>query len=195
MPRLDGNTASLARIALMGAALLTLAGCGGDGLFSGKTPEERAREATLACPRVGIVRELSEVVKFRPGQGREPSDIVSHGILRDYDGNCEYGSDGVTVNVNLTLLAERGPAMTGSQAQFRYFVAVVPPGTETPTSKQEFDTTIDFAAGQTRAGNREELVQRIPVAKDVNAKDWHIYVGFQLTDAELAFNRAALAGK
>lgn len=195
MPRLDGNTASLARKALMGAALLVLAGCGSGGFFSGKTPEEKAKEATLACPRVGIVRELSEVVQFRPGQGREPSDVISHGVLSDYSGNCEYGSDGVTVNVNLTLLSDRGPALAGSQAQYRYFVAVVPPGTETPTSKQHFDTAVDFAAGQAHAGNREELVQTIPLPKDVNAKEWRVLIGFQLTPDELAFNRAALARK
>lgn len=199
MPRLDGNTASIARKALMGkalmgAALLTLAGCGG-GLFSGKTAEEEAKDAAYACPHVGIVRELSEVVQFRPGSGRDQTDVVSHGVLSDYTGNCEYRDDGVTVNVNLVLVGERGPALSGSQAAYRYFVAVVPPGTETPSSKAEFDTTVDFSAGQVRAGNREELAQKIPLPKDANAKDWRLFIGFQLTDEQLAFNRAALARK
>lgn len=196
MPRLDGNTASLARKALMGTALLALAGCGGGGFFSGKTAEEKAKDAAFACPRVGIVRELSEVVQFRPGKGREPSDVLSHGVLSDYNGNCEYRDDGVTVNVALSLVAERGPALTGSQATYRYFVAVVPPGVEpTGGSKREFDTSVDFASGQTRAGNREELSQTIPLPKDTNAKDWRIYIGFQLSNEELAFNRAALTRK
>lgn len=189
--RQDRNIGIAARVclpAIAGAgALLILSGCG-DMRLSSPTPTELA----LACPQVAIVRDLQGVTQFRSGTGRDLTDVVSRAALADFDGNCEYGRDGVTVNVNLNLVAERGPALQGSQANYRYFVAVTAPGADTPVAKTEFDTAVVFPTGQTRAGTREELSPRIPLPKDANAKDWRILIGFQLTPEQLDYNRAQL---
>lgn len=172
-------------VATMAFAGLALAGCSGLGL----TPPS-PQEAALACPRVAIVRDLQEVTQFRPGAGRDVSDAVSRAALLDYAGNCEYTSDGVTVNLKLTLLAERGPALQGTEASYRYFVAVARPGEEVPVAKTEFDVAIGFPAGQTRVMREEELTPKIPLPKDSNAKEWRILVGFQLTPDQLEYNLA-----
>ncbi len=172
--------------ALLSLGALALSGCSSLGLGGG------GDTAALACPKVAIVRDLSEVTQFRPGGGRDLTDVVSRAALADFSGNCEYASDGVTVNVNLFLVAERGPALQGNQASYRYFVAVAKPGEDRPSSKSEFDATITFEPGKPRAGSREELAPRIPLPKDVNARDWNIFVGFQLSPEELAFNRAQI---
>lgn len=181
--RSDRNIGSLARSCLPAIALVGLAGCESLGMNQ-PTPAELA----LACPKVAIVRDLQTVTQFRPGP-KELTNAISRGILVDYAGNCEYDKTGVTVNVTLFLAAEKGAAMQGSQATFRYFVAVARPGEEEPVTKTEFETTVDFPAGQNRAGNREELTPRIPLPPDSNAKDWRILVGFQLTPEQLEYNR------
>lgn len=178
---------TLARACLPLSALVGLAGCGSLGL-SPPTPTELA----LSCPKVAIVRDLQTVTQFRPGAGRDLTDVVSRAALVDYAGNCEYGSDGVTVNVNLFLVAERGPALQGEQAKYTYFVAMAKPGQDQPATKTTFDTTVDFPPGKNRAGNREELNPRIPLPKDVNAKDWNIFIGFQLTPEQLEYNRTQM---
>lgn len=183
--RSHANIGSLARACLPAFALLGLAGCESLGL---KAPSPA--ELALACPKVAIVRDLQSVTQFRPGGGRDLADVVARGMLIDYAGFCEYDSDGVTVNVALFLGAEKGPAMQGSQAAFRYFVAVAKPGEQDASTKTVFDTTVDFPAGQTKAGNREDLAPRIPLPPDSNAKDWRVFVGFQLTEDQLAYNRA-----
>ncbi|AWK85849.1 hypothetical protein DEW08_04060 [Azospirillum thermophilum] len=169
--------------ALLGSAGLALAGCSSLGLG----PKDPA-EAVFACPKVNIVRDLSEVAQFRPG-GRDMTDLQTRAALTDYTGNCEYTSKGVTVNVSVYLVAERGPAMKGDTANYKYFVAIAQPD-ETIVSKAVFDTSVTFPDGQARAGSKEELTPQIPLPKDVNARDWKVYVGFQLSPEELAFNRA-----
>ncbi|WP_448203351.1 hypothetical protein [Azospirillum sp. sgz302134] len=170
----------------MAPAALLLSGCSSLGL-GGSNPTE----AALACPKVAIVRDLSEVTQFRSG-GRDLTDITSRAALADFNGGCDYTDNGVTVNVNLFLVAERGPALQGNQATYRYFVAVAKPGEETPSAKSEFETTVAFEPGKVRSGSREELAPKIPLPKYVNAKDWKIFLGFQLTPDQLAFNRAQL---
>ena len=104
MDRRDRNIGTPVRKSLTALGLLALSGCS---MFD--TPDKPGQIA-LACPKVGIVRELQEVTQFRPG-GKDVTDIASRAALSDYSGNCEYGSDGVTVNLNLFVLAERGPAL------------------------------------------------------------------------------------
>jgi len=171
----------------MSLGVLVLAGCSGMGINGAP----QAPTAALSCPKVAIVRDLAEVTQFRAG-GRDLTDVQSRAALADFSGNCEYASDGVTVNVNVFLVAERGPALQGNQASYRYFVAVAKPGEDTPSAKTEFETSVTFEPGKPRAGTREELAPKIPLPKDTNAKDWKIFVGFQLTPDELAFNRAQM---
>jgi hypothetical protein len=163
-------------------ALLALPGC------SGRTDPA---EALLACPRVGIVRDVAEITQFRPG-GRGQPDVEARGALTKGEGDCEYGSGGVTVNASVLLKAERGPALKGNTATFRYFVAIVAPGQNEPSAKSEFETVVEFKPGQTTAGSREELAQKIPLPKNANAKDWGVFFGFQLTPEQLDYNRALL---
>lgn len=172
------------RPALLAAgAVAVLSGCSGMG-------PTNPSDAALACPKVNIVRDLQEVTVFRPG-GKDLTDLESRAALVDYTGNCEYTSAGVTVNVNVFLVAERGPALQGTTAKYQYFVALAQPD-DTLVSKAYFDTDVTFVTGQPRAGTREELAPRIPLPKDANAKDWKIYLGFQLTPDQLNFNRTQM---
>ena len=178
--RSDRNIGSFAWKCLPAVAAVVLAGC------ASPTPQD----ALYACPQVSIVRDLAEMTQFRPG-GRDLTDITSRAALVDYSGSCDYTSDGVTVNMNLFLVAERGPALQGNSGSYQYFVAVARPD-ESLASKAVFDTTVQFPDGQPRAGSREELAPKIPLPVDVNAKDWKIFVGFQLTPEQLEFNRSQM---
>jgi hypothetical protein len=183
MDRRDRNIGTPVRKSLLAiAGLMALAGCSG---------QPKPGEAALACPKVSIVRDLAEMTQFRAG-GRDGSDVVARAALADYSGNCDYTSDGVTVNLSLYVVAERGPALQGNQASYRYFVAVTPPNAAQPSAKSEFESTIDFPAGQARAANKEEVTPQIPLPRDGNAKDWQVLVGFQLTPEQLAYNRSQM---
>lgn len=175
------TTPYLFRFGLPAAALLTVAACSS---LSPPTTQELA----LACPRISIVRDLKSTTQFRPGAGRDASDVVARGEIVDYAGNCEYGKDGVTVNLDLLLAAEKGPAMTGNQASFKYFVAVARPEENTPAAKEVFETPLVFPAGEARTAVKEQLTPHIPLPPDTNAKGWSVLIGFQLTDDEVKYN-------
>lgn len=172
--------------ALAGASLL--AGCGGIGLSA-----PTAAELALGCPKVSIVRDLQEITHLRDGAGRDATAVMSRAAIADFTGNCEYGSDGVTVNLKLAFVAERGPALQGDAGRYRYFVAVFRPGEQVPAAKSEFDTGARFTAEDPRRGWVEEVAPHIPLPKDFNAKDWQVMVGFQLTESQLAYNRTQLS--
>lgn len=188
--RSDRNIGTPARKSLPALAALAL----GLPLLAACSSLGGSDSAAKACPKVQIVRDLSEVTSFQPGAGRDFNDIVSRAALIDYSGQCDYMDDGVRLSMFVTLLAERGPAMTGDRADYRYFVAVYPPGADTPVTKTEFDTAVGFGNGQKRSGSKEELTPFIPLPANTDARDWTVVLGFQLTPDQMAYNRSLMAG-
>ena len=143
-----GTPVRKARGALLVAAgligvLPLMAACSGNG---GKGPEAQAAARytpALTCPKVTIPDETREVTQFRGGGAHDMTDVVSRAAVLKYDGGCEYGDKGVTVNLNLLLGAERGPAARDAQGAYQYFVAITDPAGQI-IGKQQFDTTIGF---------------------------------------------------
>ena len=168
------------RMAVVGACVgagLTVAGC------------TAQKALPLACPKVALVRDVATLTLFRPGGGGELTDVVARAqINNDFPGECEYNKDGVTVSFTLMLGAERGPALKGNQVDLRYFVALSDPE-QGIISKREFDTAVEFKPNLPRAGNGEELQQKIPLPRDQDARHYEILVGFQLTPEQLEYNR------
>ena len=181
-PGLRPHATRLALVLLL--AVPALGGC--DSLFGKKL---NGQGLDLACPKVGILRDANQVALFRPG-GKNAADVQARAQIVDYAGNCTYDETGVTVDVSLVLVAERGPAMIGSSLPLSYFAAIVTPEGAIGT-RQPFDTTIDFTGNTPRAGSREDLQPHIPLAKGVDARGYQVLVGFRLTQAQLDANRKA----
>jgi hypothetical protein len=185
----DGNIGTLgrkARGALVLSVLPLVAACSGSG---GKAPAETAAAEPAGCPRVTVVRDAAEVTQFREGGGRDMTDVKSRAAVVDFTGGCEYDRNGVTVNLNLVLGAERGPAASHDKSgTYRYFVAITDPAGQI-VAKQEFDTTIDFSPNVGRGGSVEELSQQIPLENGASGASYEVLVGFQLAPADLEFNR------
>ena len=169
---------------VLALAAPALGGC--DSLFGKKLNGEGL---DLACPKIGILRDANQVTLYRPG-GLGAADVQARAQIVDYLGNCTYDDTGVTVDVSLILIAERGPALAGSSVPLSYFAAVVTPEGAIPT-RQQFDTSIDFTGNGPRAGSREDLQPHIPLAKGKDARDYQVMVGFMLTPAQLEANRKA----
>jgi hypothetical protein len=165
-------------LAAIAATALVLGGCS---MFS-------KDKTDLACPKVGILSDAAKVTLFRPGSGNGQTDVVAHAVVGDYTGSCTYDETGVTIDISLALVAERGPALTGTQIPLSYFVAISKPDGSIAT-KQVFATTVDFPGNAPRAGSREGLQPHIPLPKGQDARGYGVLVGFQLTPDQLAYNR------
>ena len=69
-------------------------------------------DAALGCPRVAIVADAAYAEQFRPGPGRDLTDLASRAQIIRISGSCAYDEDGVTVTVTMPIAVERGPAPT-----------------------------------------------------------------------------------
>lgn len=157
---------------------LIAAGCG---LF-GKTVTQQP------CPRAGVIPEAATLTKFRPGPGRDLTDILFEVRFTNIQTTCKYDSKGVKVDLRLALVVERGPADRSRKAEFEYVVGI-PRFQPLPEWKEAFAMKAEFPGGQRRVGLSDEVELRIPLPAGRSAADDEIVVGFQLTKDEIEFNR------
>jgi hypothetical protein len=146
-----------------------------------------SKKDTRACPRIEIVSDLSRVVKFRDGLGRDLSDVLYTARFDDVKTGCSYDKTGVTIEMTVSLVGQRGRAgLTLPTGDVTYFVAITD-RTQNIVAKQTFTSRFDFADKATAAID-DELVQRIPLAPTAPGSDHTLILGFQLTPEEIDFN-------
>jgi hypothetical protein len=149
--------------------------------------------APESCPQILVVGDTSQVTKFQTGAGRDPTDVALQARIADFAGSCSLDArrNRVTVDLSLRIQATRGPANRDRRGGYDYFVAIADKG-DAILAKKVFPGEIAFAADATRVDAVEELAQTIPLGGGETGADYRIYVGFQLTADELAYNRRRL---
>jgi hypothetical protein len=165
------------------AALLLTASCASD--------EEIA---SYPCPVVAPVRELGYMTKFQ-GDSQDLSDTLFEARVDEVRpaANCIYeesddGKRAIVYDIQVKFLAQRGPKDREGAAKFDYFMAVTGPGGQ-PLAREVFDTEVAFEDNATQGIVIEELQPRIPLKQGENGDYYRIYVGFMLSEQELAYNR------
>ena len=82
------------------------------------------------CPRVSILGDTAAITKFRPGPGRDLTDVLYEGVVTNVTGRCTYANGGkganptLSMDVALVIEARRGPANRDGRAMFAYFVSI-----------------------------------------------------------------------
>ncbi len=142
------------------------------------------------CPAMGVLYDASRVIEFEGADERFAS-IAWTGEMRGVRGLCRYiGEDPIVMNLKLNLAFGRGPMASGNKHTYRYWVAVTRKD-RLPLSKQYFEAPVTFARGEDRAVLDVEL-ERIVIPRaneNVAGGNFEILVGFDLTPAQLTFNR------
>ena len=175
MPKTTKRRSTCSAATLLLTALL--AGCGAN---VGAFPPP--------CPKVGILGDAADLTRFR-GNGTDITDTVVDGRITGLGGKCSLDDlkhlrTVVSVNMDIT----RGPAAQGRVEDVTYFVSVAR-GT-TILDKRTFTLPVSFPANTDRlrlTGDQIDLV--LPVSDTVSGAAYSVLVGFQLTPAQLAFNR------
>ncbi|MEZ5669046.1 MAG: hypothetical protein R3F55_16700 [Alphaproteobacteria bacterium] len=166
--------------ALAGTAALVLAGCGSDS----------AESLGLLCPDAAIVGELSKLSRFG-GQAATPDALAFYGEIVGVTGNCAYDDDIVAVELQVSSVFDRPPGGPAVTEPVPYFVAVTRPDGAV-VGKQELTIPVEFRDGEIRAGFSDEVTVELPLPGGrATGGDYRIYLGFQLTQAELDYNRRA----
>jgi hypothetical protein len=157
------------------AAALLLASCASE-------PETRP------CPQVVVLADAARQVKFS-GPGRDLTDVVFEATIQAVRLVCEYDENVLDVDLQVRVVAARGPANGDRLANINYFVAVAQTD-QTVLARQSFDIAIPVPGTRTQVSGLEEIGQVITLPAGLTGKDYRIYLGFDLTPEELEYNRA-----
>lgn len=180
-PRTTGQAARLlATPALLSLALL--AACAAD-------PEEKAP----LCPQAYLRADAANLTRYN-GRGHDLTDLVLNVRLVDVKGACvgQLGKSLVKSHVHAVMLVTRGPAAQGRDVDIQYNVALTHKGKlerhEAHTQHITFPPNVD-----TVQVTSDEVEFDLQTKRGVGGQEYSIYFVLQLTPAELAANRAALA--
>lgn len=148
------------------------------------------------CPNVRVDSATANVTQFRAGPGREVGDIVYQAEIVNYEGSCTQdltNDEGeAEVEMEIEFAMATGAASTGGDIPLFYFVAL-PQLFPDPAGKQIFEVRRESRAGASKAERwTERVTLTLPVTKARPSAAYDIYVGFQLTDEQLAFNRTRI---
>lgn len=162
----------------------------------GRTWVERALGADSSpnvgpCPLMGVLAEASRQVSFADPSREAMANVDYTAEMRGVRGLCRYvESDPITMNMTIDMAFGRGPAATADTHTYRYWVAVARRG-RAPIAKEYFDVTVRFPRGE-QVVTTTESIERIVIPRanaDISGENFEVLVGFELTDAQLAFNR------
>jgi hypothetical protein len=149
----------------------------------------RADSATV-CPDANILANTSVIPVFDPTKGDDPSNIVYSATMTGLKTRCDYTkrSNAVDGSVTITFQATRPPGGDAAHYKVPYFVAVTAGGEI--VDKKIHWLEFDFPKSATTA-TMEELVDgiEIQVARDKRSFEYHFLVGFQLTQAQIDYNK------
>ena len=165
-------------IAASVALPLALAGCAL--LDEGGSPN--------VCPQTAILDGPGELVRFAPGSAGGPGDMLFRAKMKAISGLCDADKKGVDMELQISMEAVRGPANAKGEAQFAYFVAILDRDKKVLT-RTKFPMIARFQRQETTLNFSEAVTVTIPQKKDLLPKDYIVYLGFEMTPEELAYNR------
>jgi len=141
------------------------------------------------CPPVYILSDAAHVTKYRPGAGRDLTDVEIEAEIVGFKGECGYDAKGANVDLSISLDVRRGPAATTRESTLTYFVAI-PKFYPADEAKAVIAVPVVFPEGvdSTRI-NDEGVRMQIPVKNRDVIDQYEIYLGFQTTSEELEQNR------
>lgn len=157
------------------ASLPLLAACAGN------------EEETRPCPQAVVLTDAARQVKFS-GPGRDLTDVLFEASIHTGRLVCEYDENVLDVDLQVEVVAQRGPANSDRLANVTYFVAVAQG--ESVLARESFDIAVPFPGNRTQVSGLEEIGQVITLRGNEDGGDYRIYVGLELSRDELEYNRA-----
>lgn len=150
------------------------------------------KQGAPPCPRVSVLSDASRMTRFKPGPGRDITDVELQAEIASYTGSCTYDMDKLTMNLSIQvgIDAERGPAAGERKTGLAYFVAI-PVFFPKPEAKQIMPVEIAFPADMNRIRFvDEEVTISFPMRDFKDLKSYEIFLGLQLDQSQLEYNRA-----
>ncbi|MGZ9097105.1 MAG: hypothetical protein ACXW30_02270 [Micavibrio sp.] len=159
-------------------------------------PTQIAQTSSLSapgCPTVRIVQDLNQVHQFVDSGNPDPAHSVSSIRMTNVQDQCALVKDNMVIDMTLAFEGHIGPkarAQSGDKPGFAYpyFIAITN-NQGNIIAKEVFAVTLAYESGRDTETHVEQVRQMIPVA-GLNPDNYKVLIGFQLSEEELAFNRA-----
>lgn len=169
---------------LFAALLIFLGGCAAD-----------PNALPPTCPKATILEGTSNLTRFLDGPGRDLTDVDFNGEIVHLNGSCQYDTDSDTgagvlsMDLQVEVKVDRGPANRDRIAKFDYFVSILD-GTGKIVAKEIFPFKIEFYGKKMTSRDTDApITMTIPLAANQSGRDYSVFVGFQLTPNEVRYNR------
>ena len=141
------------------------------------------------CPQTAILDGPGELVRFKPDGAGAPGDVLFRTKMKSISGICDVDEKGVDMELHVAMEVARGPANAKGEAQFAYFVAILDRD-KTILTRTKFPMIARFQKTETSLDFTEDVTVTIPIKnKQAVPKDYIVYLGFEMTPEELAYNR------
>lgn len=164
-------------------AALAMAACSSDG--------EVGDGAIGLCPQTAILDDPSQIVRFKSDTGKGPGDLLFHTQIKTFSGECEFDEKEIALDLRISMETLRGPANAKGEAGFTYFVAVL--GLDKKILvRQKFPLIVKFDSNEAKMKFTEAITVYIPRRKNDSTADYLVYLGYEMTPEELAYNRRRL---
>ncbi|KMQ89482.1 hypothetical protein RF55_10890 [Lasius niger] len=163
-------------------------------LFSGCADQDDSTGFAPACPEVEVPLGTGDIYTWEPGKDQDLSHLIQQAQIIEVNGVCREGKPDskkrpmTRVDVSISFRVDRGPASQSDHINLPYFIAAVKDGKI--INKQVFPSE------GTLSNQNENIVFKAPVryidlpaGSDPQVNDYTLMVGFQLTEAQLKYNR------
>ncbi|MBL8644712.1 MAG: hypothetical protein JNK21_12320, partial [Rhodospirillaceae bacterium] len=143
------------------------------------------------CPSVRVDSTTARLTQFKEGAGRDITDVAYQAEVVAYQGECNYSDDGVSVNMDLDFAIATGAAVQAGPVSIYYFVAI-PQMFPQPAGKRVFvlKHTLPATPGVRSKVRENGIKVFIPLKKDEPGASYDVYVGLQLDNTQLDYNRS-----
>jgi hypothetical protein len=162
--------------------VLLLAGLAG---LSGCSPGRD--QFAPACPQASLLPEAADLTRYRPGSAHDLTDLVLQARVVTVSGKCQPGPNAnlLDASVRVTMELDRGPAAPGRTADVTYFVAVAQG--QRILDKHVYGNRVAFPPNLDKVWlTSDPVFMRLPVSVGASGAAYTVWVGFQLTPAEMA---------
>lgn len=163
--------------------------------LGGVFEDEAKSVADGSCPPVRVVPELATLTEFSPMAEATDKNLVSKVVIDDLRAECKGIKRGsLTLEVAMTLDGRVGSRARLSPSErptfvYPYFVALTT--TDGKIIAKEIHAASMTYGKNENARRVDESREHVFAFDSSKASEYRILVGFQLTDEQLAYNRAA----
>jgi hypothetical protein len=141
------------------------------------------------CPAVAVLVDTGSLTQIQNNAQGQPTAVYTVQIA-DAKRDCDipkYSRD-MTGNVSMDFRATRANAGVAATYTVPYFVAITTEGKV--LAKQQFQVAFAFQPGEATTTFSDSVNSlSLSIGRDKKATDYGILVGFQLTKAQLDYNR------